>query len=302
MPSLAKSPLAPVLGQRVPLRGPARLLFTSYARTHHQMHRSVTKATTKSGDVFHADLSSTLEWQLWAFGCYEPHFAELLSLLVHPGDWCVDVGANVGVHTVRLAKLAGQDGGVIAIEPDPEIMRRAERNVALNALSNVRFVNAAAGDRPGEMRLYRPGTRDANRARASLSHHAYLTGVPVTVPVMTLDDICRGQRVALIKIDVEGHEDSVARGAAATITAHAPSIIFEYTPELLEGGLRSPFEWLAGQGYEMFNVRARRNRITGRVCLALDRVLELPAQGGNLLAVSRAAIPKIASLARVRVL
>lgn len=302
MPSLAKSPLAPVLGQRVPLRGPARLLFTSYARTHHQPPLSVTRATTKSGDVFHADLSSTLEWQLWAFGCYEPHFAELFSLLVHPGDWCVDVGANVGVHTVRLAKLAGRDGGVIAVEPDPEIMRRAERNVALNGLSNVRFVNAAAGDRPGEMRLYRPGARDANRARASLLHHAYLTGVPATVPVVTLDDICRGQRVALIKIDVEGLEGCVVQGAAATISAHAPSIIFEYAPELLEGGSRSPFEWLAGQGYEMFNVRARRHRITGRVCLALDRVAGLRAQAGNVLAVSPAAIAENGSLTRLRAL
>jgi FkbM family methyltransferase len=181
-------------------------------------------------------------------------------------------------------------------------MRRAERNAALNGLGNVRFVNAAAGDRPGEMRLYRPGARDANRARASLLHHAYLTGVPVTVPVMTLDDICRGQRVALVKIDVEGHEAAVVRGAAATIAAHMPSIIFEYAPELLGGGLRSPFEWLAGQGYEMFNVRARRNRITGRICLALDRMPDQPAHAGNLLAVSPAAIKKTGSLTRLRVL
>ena len=119
MLTLAKSPIAPVLGKRVPLRGPARLLFSSYARTRYQPHRSVSRVITEVGDVFDADLSSTLEWQLWAFGRYEPHFAELFRLLVRPGDRCVDVGANVGVHTVRLAKLAGQDGEVIAIEPDP---------------------------------------------------------------------------------------------------------------------------------------------------------------------------------------
>src|SRR5215472_15049260 len=94
--SLAKSPLAPVLGQRVPLRGSARLLFNSYARTRYQPEESVTRVTTQAGDLFDADLSSTLEWQLWAFGHYEPHLAELFGHLVRPGDRCVDVGANVG--------------------------------------------------------------------------------------------------------------------------------------------------------------------------------------------------------------
>ena len=93
-----------------------------------------------------------------------------------PGDRCVDVGANVGVHTVRLARLVGPDGEVIAIEPDPDVVRRTQRNVALNGLANVRVISAAASDRAGEMRLYRPSPRDTNRARASLLHHPYLTG------------------------------------------------------------------------------------------------------------------------------
>src|SRR6266702_4368271 len=144
MPSLAKSPLAPILGQRVPLRGPARMLFRSYARTCYQPGMCVERLTTKSGDLFDADLSSFLEWQLWAFGGYEQHFAELFSCLVSPGDRCVDVGANIGVHTVRLAKLAGTGGSVIAIEPDPDVAERARRNIALNGLGNTRVLDAAA--------------------------------------------------------------------------------------------------------------------------------------------------------------
>ena len=124
MLSLAKSPLAPLLGQHVPLRGPARMLFNSYARTRHHPQKSVTRVTTAVGDTFDADLSSTLEWHLWAFGSYEKHFAELFGYLVRPGDRCVDVGANVGVHTVRLARLVGAGGEVIAIEPDPDVVQR----------------------------------------------------------------------------------------------------------------------------------------------------------------------------------
>ena len=63
MPNLAKSPIAPILGQRVPLRGPARMLFRSYARTCYQPGVCVERLTTKFGDLFDADLSSFLEWQ-----------------------------------------------------------------------------------------------------------------------------------------------------------------------------------------------------------------------------------------------
>jgi FkbM family methyltransferase len=298
MLSLAKSPLAPVLGQRVPLRGPARLLFSSYARTNYQPQKSVTRVTTTVGDTFDADLSSTLEWQLWAFGSYEKHFAELFSYLVGPGDRCVDVGANVGVHTVRLARLVGRDGEVIAIEPDPDVVRRTQRNIALNGLPNVRIIGAAASERVGELRLYRPSPWDTNRARASLMHHPYLTGATTTVPVETLDGICDGAPVALIKIDVEGHEAAVVRGAADTISRYSPSIVFEYAPDLLDDEVaQTPFDWLAQRGYEIFRIRCARHVLTGRGRLVLERLLELPAVGGDLLAVTGATAARVRAIA-----
>ena len=84
MPNLALSPLAPILGQRVPLRGPARLLIRSYSRIQRHPGTSVTRLTTKSGDLFDADMANGLEWQLWAFGAFEGHFAELFGKLVRP--------------------------------------------------------------------------------------------------------------------------------------------------------------------------------------------------------------------------
>jgi FkbM family methyltransferase len=298
MLSLAKSPLAPVLGQHVPLRGPARLLYSSYARTRYEPGASVTRLTTATGDVFDADLSSTLEWHLWAFGSYEKHFAELFGYLVGPGDRCVDVGANVGVHTVRLARLVGTDGEVVAIEPDPDVVRRTQRNITLNGLANVRIIGAAASERAGETRLYRPSPRDTNRARASLMHHTYLTGLTTTVPAVSVDDVCAGEPVALIKIDVEGHEAAVVRGAVDTIARHAPAVVFEYAPELLDDVVaQTPFGWLAERGYEIFRIRCARHVLTGRGRLVLERLLELPAVGGDLLAVSGARAARARAIA-----
>ncbi len=285
MPSLAISPLAPVLGQHVPLRGPARLLFSSYARTRCRPGTAVGSVTTDAGDRFSVDLSNGLEWHLWAFGSYEGHFAELFGLLVRPGDRCIDVGANVGVHTVRLARLAGDRGEVIAFEPDPALAERARSNVALNGLSNVRLVTAAATDQPGQLRLYRPDDRDTNRGRASIHPHPYLTGTAATVPAQTIDQSCTGP-VALIKIDVEGHEAAVVRGACATIERDSPAVVFEYAPSLLDDAdEQSPFGWLARRGYEFYRVRRARHALTGRGRLALERVPPvLPAVGGDFLA------------------
>lgn len=295
MPSLAMSPLAPVLGQRIPLRGPARLLFSSYSRTAHRPGKSVDKLKTVTGDVFDVDLSSFLEWQLWAFGGYERHFAALFSGLVGPGDQCVDVGANVGVHTVRLAKLAGRGGSVIAIEPDPGVADRARRNIELNELANARVVNAAASDKTGHTVLYRPGAFDTNRARASLLCHPYLTGAAVTVPVVTVDEVCDGP-VALIKIDVEGHEAAVVRGAAGVIDRDAPAIIFEYAPQLLDDASQSPFGWLAERGYQMFRAGCARHRVTGRGRLVLEPLSRQPAVGGNFLALPPSRRPQLRAL------
>jgi FkbM family methyltransferase len=298
MPNLAKSSIAPILGQRVPLRGPARMLYRSYAKADCQPGESQRVLTSKLGDDFNIDLSSLLEWHIWAFGSYEEHFAELFQYLVRPGDRCIDVGANVGVHTVRLAKLVGQHGEVIAIEADRELAIRARSNVLLNHLDNVRVMQAAASERSGDsVLLYRPGTQDSNQARASMLPHPYLTGSAATVATVSIDDINHGP-VALIKIDVEGCESAVVAGALRTIDSYFPSIIFEYAPEILSDKSSSPFTLLMDKGYCLFQVDRRRRSVTGRGSLGIERLRMLPDAGGNILAVSTTVASLVSSLLR----
>jgi FkbM family methyltransferase len=296
--SLAKSRLAPVLGQHVPLRGPARLLYRSYAKTRCRPGDSARGLTTKFGDAFNVDLSSFLEWHLWAFGSYEEHFAELFRHLIRPADRCIDVGANIGVHTVRLARLVGSQGEVVALEPDAELARRLNDNLALNRLANVRVIQAAASERGGDTAaLYRPDARDSNKGRASLLPHSYLTGSASRVPTVTIDDVNQGP-VDLIKIDVEGHEAAVVSGAIRTIERYSPSIIFEYAPELLLSKSSSPFGWLRDRGYALFSISHSRNGLTGRGKLELQRSPQLPGKGTNVLATSPSMIPRISSWVR----
>jgi hypothetical protein len=102
--------------------------------------------TTDHGDVLRANLSSALEWRLWAFGSFEPHFAEPFSLLVRPGDRCVDVGANIGLHTVRLAELSGGGAGRSPAGPGSPSTGSASRRRA--AVTNVAVTAGAAACLP----------------------------------------------------------------------------------------------------------------------------------------------------------
>ncbi|HEV7896629.1 MAG TPA: FkbM family methyltransferase [Planosporangium sp.] len=299
MRSLALSSIAPTLGQRVPIRGPARLLNRSYGKIQARPGEAVRRLTTKFGDNFEADLSSFLEWQLWVFGAYEEHMAELFRYLVGPDATCIDVGANIGIHTTRLAKLVGPRGQVVAVEADEELARRARTNIALNHLTNVTVLHAAASDSGGDTRmLYRPSDPDSNKGRASLLPHPYLNGTAVPAPTVALDDVVH-QPVALIKIDVEGHEAAVVAGARRIVAEHHPSIVFEYSPEML-GDSGSPAGWLVEQGYELFDIRQVRHPMTGRTRLGLTQLADLPSSATNILAAVGPVVTRVNPLVQTR--
>jgi FkbM family methyltransferase len=298
MPVLAQSPIAPILGQRLPVRGPARILYRSYFKAEFRKERPATLLTTKHSDRFRADLSSFLEWQLWAFGSYEEHLAELFRYLTRPGDRCIDVGANIGVHAIRLAKLVGPNGSVIALEPDGQIAHKLNDNISLNDCTNVEVHEAAASETAGNrVVLHRPDTQDSNKGRASLLPHSYLTGAKESVITTTIDDIAHGP-IALIKIDVEGYEGTVVAGATRTIETSLPSIIFEYAPAMLSDSSRSPFEYLARKGYYLYRIYQVRQRLTGRGRLVLKRLKTPPPEDANILAISQSMLPRIDPLIR----
>ena len=298
MHNLASGPIAPILGQRIPLRGPARILYRSYAKTRCNPGDSARQLTTKAGDSFAVDLSSFLEWQLWAFGSYEEHFADLFRYLVRPADRCIDVGANIGIHTVRLAKLVGVRGKVIALEPDSELSRRAANNIHLNNLANVCLIQAAASGTGGDtVSLYRPEARDPNKGRASLVPHRYLTGATAQVPTVAIDDI-NEDPVALIKIDVEGYEATVVSGASRTIDAYSPALILEYDPELIPTQPGSLVELLRERGYDLFRICHYRHGLTGRGKLELEYLRNAPESSANILAISASRVSQVRPLVR----
>lgn len=134
-------------------------------------------------------------------------------------DVVIDVGCNVGWHAHHYATAVGPRGAVLGFDPNPEAIACAIRNCAHPA----EFFNVACGDVPGKIGL-------ALAPNVGASH---LTPLPqqhnvIEVEVVRLDDVCaKLPDVALIKIDAEGYELHVLRGAQALITKFRPYLVIE---------------------------------------------------------------------------
>jgi len=157
------------------------------------------------------------------YGEFSGEETALFRVIVQPGRTVLDVGANIGVHTVELSRLTGPAGVVHAFEPQRLIYQVLCANVALNSLANVFTHHAAAGSAGGSLLVpaLDPGGRH-NYGGVSL------LGSPrgERVPMLTIDSLDLGD-CQFIKLDVEGMETEALRGAEATIGRFRPILYVE---------------------------------------------------------------------------
>lgn len=150
-------------------------------------------------------------------GTYEPEQTRLFGEQLRPGATLLDVGAHVGYYTLLAARLVGSGGRVYAFEPNPRNCEFLRRHVAANGCANVRVEEAAVADTNGVARF--------DFGTGSGTGHLAESGA-VEVRTLRLDDFCHDHDVKpdAIKIDVEGAELDVLRGAEQAIVAHGPTI------------------------------------------------------------------------------
>jgi FkbM family methyltransferase len=181
---------------------------------------------------------------------------DLVAKLVTPELTAVDIGANYGVYTAAMLKAGAR---VIAFEPLKEC---AEALRYYSSRNNGRLIvhETALSDHAGEAQLHLP--RDQSRALTGLATLGTVSTTTVhedrKVELRTLDSY-ELTSVRLIKIDVEGHEQSVIRGAERTIAANSlPSLLVEIEQERLDKPIAEVFELILNFGYEGWFLRDRR--------------------------------------------
>ena len=164
------------------------------------------------------------------YGEYSQGEVVLFEQLVRAGDVVVEVGANVGAHTVPLAQRVGPAGRVFAFEPQRVLFQTICGNLALNSLTNTVVRNEAVGAAAGVVAV--PSldySHPANYGGLALGPEADWAGkqVPIEpVPVVTLDSL-QLLRCRLLKVDVEGMEADVIRGGAETLKRCRPMLYVE---------------------------------------------------------------------------
>jgi FkbM family methyltransferase len=157
----------------------------------------------------------------------EPEFAQL-KLLIGPGATFVDVGANSGIYSLRAARIVGEQGNVIAVEPFPDVFATLAFSVRENRLNNVRLRAMCVGDVTGEasfwMNARKPNSFSLVRHDAQAQRFSVLT--------VRLDDLMIWEnlpRLDYLKVDAEGAEERVVAGGRETIERCRPIVQLELT-------------------------------------------------------------------------
>ena len=213
---------------------------------------------------------------------YEPELM-LLEQYLKPGMVFVDGGANTGVFSSTAARLVGPQGRVLAFEPGASCYAALRQSQSLNSFSQMKIYNQALSDRSGTARLYHCLGQENSfslGADASAAFEEITTG--------TLDEIATREqlaRVDFIKLDVEGAEELVLRGADNVLDQWRPIVLFEVNREaaqrlnLSAGGA---CQLLRDYGYELFSLDDD---------LRLMPAAELPDAVRNLLAIPKVSVP-----------
>lgn len=165
-----------------------------------------------------------LDAQIYVYKKYETHILKEIMNHIHKGDTVIDIGANIGHHSLFMSRLVGENGKVIAFEPITYIREQFEKSILLNHIKNITIEPVALGERES--------TEKIHFSEGSVASSSIVNDVGgdkgETIRVVTLDSLSLSP--TFIKLDVEGYEFFALRGGEQTISKNHPVILMEYSP------------------------------------------------------------------------
>ncbi len=247
---------------------------------------------TRSGLRWMLDLNEGIDFSIYLLGSFESDVVRYYEKRIRPGDVVLDIGANIGAHTLHFARSVGAKGRVFAFEPTAYAHAKLRANLALNPElePQVTLRQTLLMDTPGA------AVPETICSSWPLAHeeglHPEHLGKPHSTEgagCSTLDEAMAAagvERVAFVKLDVDGHELSVLHGATKTLRASRPPILIELCPHVcVEHGY--PFSKLMGCLLELgYRFESLDGRKLPDDATALEKLI--PVKGGiNVLALPR---------------
>lgn len=175
------------------------------------------------------------------YGEEDPQERELIKKIVKEGNTVIDVGANIGIHTVTMANCVGKTGHVYAFEPSQNNVKLLRQTMKLNGFHNVSIIDKAVSDKPGKSLFYLSNGISAH----SLTDFGYNKG-SVEIDVESLDHFFENldKKIDFLKIDAEGYDFKVLRGMQNILKNSDLKFLIEFFPERLKKAGDSPSEFL----------------------------------------------------------
>ncbi len=166
----------------------------------------------------------------------------LLDKWIKPGDWVLDVGANVGHYSLRLSELVGKSGRVLVFEPVPSTVDLLASNISRATYQNLTTFNVAVSNKTDLVGMVVPEnfpeSKNSNYYRAHISNNSNA----LNILSISIDSLNISHSIKLAKIDVEGHEIYVLKGMENLIKRDLPIL-------LVEGDSSEVNSYLASLGY-----------------------------------------------------
>lgn len=201
-------------------------------------------------------LNAGVDYQIYKTGNWEPEISKLIKKFMPAKGVFLDIGANIGYHSLFAASFLKEEGMVYAFEPIPRLAKQLESSVEANYFHNLKVENSALSDKEGSAIL---SLIDENIGASSLkeAQDQNLVTEKITVGLKTLNSFLNQlPRVDLIKIDVEGNEFETLRGGVDVFRKFKPVIIMEFSHSLYEndyqGKTKEFVSFLKGLGYQFF--------------------------------------------------
>lgn len=219
------------------------------------------------------DTREYIQAMIYLFGNFEPPTIKFLEEYIKKGHVIIDIGANVGYHTLIFSKLTGENGFVYAFEPEPLNYKTLKKNVDLNNLDNVRCVNKAISEKQETLDFF--VSNSFNKGTHSLVYNPIqhsqesikIDAIPLSHFILENDL----NKIDFIKIDVEGAEYEVIKGMETSLIEYKPTLLVEINNEAQETHgktSKSLKEYICGFGYDCYEITENGKLIKS----PLDRV------------------------------
>lgn len=255
-----------LITHRLDLTAAVALSRVPYFRGRDRLRRRLFRRVSTSGPVccevdgftLDLDLSDALSQEVFLTRRFPGDVASFLDRVVRPGDFVIDVGANIGYTTLAAARRATESGAVLAVEPAHRAFASLSRNLARSGFDWVRAQRVACFDSDGEAELF---VAELSGEYSSLRPCIEdLKSNVERIPMRRLDSLLASfyQPPAVIKVDAEGAEWPILRGLGEHLEVAGPLLIVEVSDANVRRFGYEPREmlqWLMALGYSLFVLR-----------------------------------------------